>query len=53
MVNVVYWLHTGGLLARADWLLDQGSAATGAVSAFAARVNRVNSRSALSTVTAP
>jgi len=35
MVNVVYWLSKGGLLAKADWLV-QKSVATDAVSAFAA-----------------
>jgi len=51
MVAVVYWLPTGGLVAQADWL---GPKVYGYWRCFSShRVNRVNSRSALSTMTAP
>jgi len=36
MVNVVYWLPTGRLMAQANWLGPKRSAAIGAVSAFIA-----------------
>jgi len=51
MVAVVYWLHTGGLLAQADWL---GPKVGSHWRCFCIhRVNRVNSRSVLNTITAP
>jgi len=51
MVTVVYWLPTGGLVAQADWL---GSKVGGHWRCFCSHhVNRVNSRSALSKMTAP
>ena len=51
MVNVVYWLPTGGLLAQADLL---GPEVGGHWRCFCShRVNRVNYRSALSMITAP
>jgi len=50
MVNVVYWLPRGGLMAQADWL---GPNVGGHWRCFGIhRVNRVNCRSALSTTTA-
>jgi len=51
MVAVVYWLPIGGLLAQVDWF---GPKVSGHWRCFCSHhVNRVNSRSALSTMTAP
>jgi len=51
MVAVVYWLPTGGLMAQADWL---GAKVSSHLRCFCSHhMNRVNSRSALSTMTTP
>ena len=51
MVNVVLMLPTGGLMAQADWL---GPKVGGHGRIFCSYcVNQVNSRSALSAMTAP